>query len=141
MEDEREQSPQPEENNTANSTASTHASRMDQAGLRAAVRILRKWDLSESEVHQVLALGKAISSGTWRDLSCLSEAQRLRVSYVLNIHATLRSTFTNPENVYGFMSARNNNPPFNGRAPLCFILSEQADFELVFAGLNSAFRK
>jgi hypothetical protein len=41
-----------------------------------------------------------------------------RISFVLNIHATLRLVFDNPDNVYGFASMANDNEFFNGRSPL-----------------------
>jgi len=40
----------------------------------------------------------------------LSQDQLTRASYVLNIHAALRTVFENPENLYGFMAMPNNNP-------------------------------
>jgi hypothetical protein len=41
-----------------------------------------------------------------------------RISLVLNIHATLRLVFENPDNAYGFASMPNHNDFFNGRTPL-----------------------
>ncbi|MNP61099.1 hypothetical protein D3C76_1562480 [compost metagenome] len=41
-----------------------------------------------------------------------------RISFVLNIHATLRLIFDNPQNVYGFALMANDNEFFNGRTPL-----------------------
>lgn len=35
-----------------------------------------------------------------------------------NIHATLKSLFSNEENIYGFMSMKNHNEIFNGKAPI-----------------------
>ena len=48
----------------------------------------------------------------------LSADQLDRISYVLNIHSALRIVFSNPENVYGFVSKKNHNPFFNGKTPL-----------------------
>jgi len=41
-----------------------------------------------------------------------------RISFMLNIHAALRTVFDNPDNVYGFPSKVNHNDFFNGRTPL-----------------------
>jgi hypothetical protein len=48
----------------------------------------------------------------------LDADQMQRISFVLNIHATLRLVFDNPDNVYGFASMANDNEFFNGRSPL-----------------------
>ncbi|MNH14465.1 hypothetical protein D3C79_740570 [compost metagenome] len=48
----------------------------------------------------------------------LDADQMQRISFVLNIHATLRLVFDNPGNVYGFASMANDNEFFNGRSPL-----------------------
>ncbi len=37
---------------------------------------------------------------------------------VLNIHASLRTVFTNPANVSSFPVLKNDNPFFDGRSPL-----------------------
>lgn len=50
----------------------------------------------------------------------LSRDQLDRVSYILNMHAALRTVFDNPENVYGFVRKRNHTPFFT-----LFLNSEQ----------------
>jgi hypothetical protein len=47
----------------------------------------------------------------------LNLEQKSRLSLLLNIHGGLRRLFTNPDNIYGFMSLVNHNPPFNGKTP------------------------
>jgi hypothetical protein len=47
----------------------------------------------------------------------LNLEQQSRLSLLLNIHSGLRRLFTNPDNIYGFMSLVNHNPPFNGKTP------------------------
>lgn len=44
----------------------------------------------------------------------LDDDQLARISLVLNIHASLRTIFDNPDNVYGFPSMNNHNPFFDG---------------------------
>lgn len=100
------------------------------------MNILQRWALSENQIDQLLALGTADGSDSDRSAGRLTVEQRRRVCYVLSIHAVLRSVFTNPDNVYGFMNSRNRNMPFDGRTPLSLLLSEPAEFELVFSGLN-----
>lgn len=41
-----------------------------------------------------------------------------RISLIQNIHAALRSIFSHPENLYGFISMKNDNVFFEGRTPL-----------------------
>lgn len=42
----------------------------------------------------------------------------MRLSLLLSIHEELRLIFENPQNIYGFMTMINHNPPFNGARPL-----------------------
>ena len=58
-----------------------------------------------------------------------------RLSYLLNIHATLRTVFSNPENVYGYMSMPNDNAYFDGRSPINVLESGS------FANLYEVFRR
>jgi hypothetical protein len=91
-------------------------------GLRAAVSILEKWKASSDQACRILR----ISRSTWtrarqRDPDwavALDADQMQRISFVLNMHATLRLVFDNPDNVYGFASMANDNEFFNGRSPL-----------------------
>ena len=56
-----------------------------------------------------------------------------RASYLLNIHAQLRTLFSNPKNIYGFMKMNNNDPLFSGSTPLGLIIKEGTEgFRLVF---------
>lgn len=41
-----------------------------------------------------------------------------RLGLLLNIHQALRLLFSNPENVHGYLSMPNSNPPFNGQKPI-----------------------
>ena len=52
----------------------------------------------------------------------LTQEQLERISRVLHIHAALRTIFSNPDNVYGFMTM-NNNAGFEGSSPLKLIES------------------
>lgn len=81
-----------------------------EAGVIAAMNILDKWQCSEKEKQQLLGLmeGVPISTETIE-----------RVSYILNIHASLRTIFDNPENYYGWPRLRNRN---HEQTPLQFML-------------------
>lgn len=57
----------------------------------------------------------------------LTDDQLMRVSYLLNIHASLKELFQNPENHSGFMTAVNHNPPYNGRRPVDFLMTGEVD--------------
>lgn len=108
--------------------ASTSGNR-DLIAVRAAMKILDKWGCSAEQQQSILQLSRAAfykyRSKETRTAS-LSHDQLTRISYLLNMHSALRIVFTNPENIYGFMTMQNNNPFFNGTTPLSVI--EGGDF-------------
>ncbi|WP_296257757.1 MULTISPECIES: antitoxin Xre-like helix-turn-helix domain-containing protein [unclassified Pseudomonas] len=91
-------------------------------GLRTALRILDKWQASSDQACRVLRISRSTytrarqGDSTWSVALDLDQLQR--ISFVLNIHATLRTLFDNPDNVYGFPAMENHNEFFNGRKPL-----------------------
>lgn len=91
-------------------------------GLRAAIDILDKWRASGDQACRVLRISRSTYTRAKQggaDWSVGLDADQMqRVSFILNIHATLRLVFDNPENVYGFASMANDNDFFNGRSPL-----------------------
>ena len=91
-------------------------------GLRAAVGILEKWGASSDQACRILRISRSTyTRARQRDPDWsvgLDSDQMQRISFVLNIHATLRLVFDNPENVYGFPMMANENEFFNGRTPL-----------------------
>lgn len=91
-------------------------------GLRAAVGILEKWQASSEQACRLLRISRSTyTRARQRDPGwsvALDADQMQRISFVLNIHATLRLIFDNPQNVYGFVSMPNDNEFFNGRSPL-----------------------
>ncbi|MDK1287428.1 hypothetical protein [Pseudoalteromonas umbrosa] len=90
--------------------------------LSLALNILDKWGCSSKQKEQILAIKiKQIEAG-FVDIK-LSDEQLIRCSHVANIHAILRAKFTNPRNIYGFMSMKNNNPLFKGKSPISHIES------------------
>lgn len=97
-------------------------------GFKTAVNIMTKWHCTFEQMQYILAISKDSFIDYKNDPSKaqLSKEQIDRLSYIVNIHATLRSIFTNSENVYNFMSLKNNNSYFNGRSPLEII--SEGDF-------------
>lgn len=86
-------------------------------------RILEHWGCSVAQ--KVVILGVSRSS-YYRFLNAdsifsLSREQLERLSYLANIHHTLRLQFSNKDNVYGFMNMVNHNDYFNGQTPLALI--------------------
>jgi hypothetical protein len=92
------------------------------SGLRTALRILDKWDASSEQACRILRISRSTytrAKQTGSEWSVgLDMDQMHRISFVLNIHAALRTVFDNPDNVYGFPSMANENEFFNGRKPL-----------------------
>jgi hypothetical protein len=91
-------------------------------GLRAAVSILERWKATSDQACRILRISRSTyTRARQRDPDwavALDADQMQRISFVLNIHATLRLVFDNPNNVYGFASMANDNEFFNGRSPL-----------------------
>lgn len=91
-------------------------------GLRTALRILDKWTASSEQGCRILRISRSTYTRARQDDSDWSVAldldQMQRISFVLNIHAALRTLFDNPDNVYGFPTMQNHNEFFNGRKPL-----------------------
>ncbi|MDZ5602709.1 antitoxin Xre-like helix-turn-helix domain-containing protein [Pseudomonas sp. RP23018S] len=88
--------------------------------LRAAVNILEKWQASPRQIESILRISRSTCSRAkdpQRAVS-LDDDQLARTSLVLNIHASLRTLFDNPDNVYGFARMANDNLFFAGRTPL-----------------------
>lgn len=107
-------------------------------GLKAAVRILDKWQATGEQGEAILRVSHSTYARARRDdLNAikLDADQLARISYVLNIHATLRLLFENPENLYGFVNMPNHTPFFNGHTPLAIMGSGE------FAALYETFKR
>lgn len=89
-------------------------------GLRTAITILTGWKASPSQIQKILGISRyALDQANARNAPAKLDGEQLeRISIVLNIHATLRTLFENPANVYEFMARPNGNAFFHGRAPL-----------------------
>jgi len=106
-------------------------------GLKTVFAILDKWQCSPEQIQRILQISKAAYYKYRNDPYCasLTQDQIERISYVLNIHSSLRLLFDNPQNLYGFMALPNHNPYFNGNSPLAIISSGQ------FAALYETFKR
>jgi uncharacterized protein (DUF2384 family) len=93
------------------------------AAFKMGSNILGKWGCSAAQKQAILGIPKSSYHRYQKDPSTvsLSSDQLERLSYLANIHQALRMIFSNPDNVYGFMSMANNNPYFNGKSPLSII--------------------
>lgn len=96
-------------------------------GLKTVFAILDKWRCSAEQIQRILQISKAAYYKYRNDPSSasLTQDQLERISYLLNIHSSLRLLFDNPQNLYGFMAMSNHNPYFNGLSPLDVISSGQ----------------
>ncbi|MEW6990477.1 hypothetical protein AADZ91_07275 [Colwelliaceae bacterium 6441] len=103
-------------------------------------RLLEKWGCTTIQKLAILGIAKADFTRYQKNLSVVSlnTEQLQRLSYLANIHQSLKCVFSNPENVYGFMNMRNNNSYFNGRTPLSIIATGKVDdFSDVFKCIDS----
>lgn len=103
-------------------------------GLRTAITLLERWGASGEQGEAILRVSHSTYARAKRE-SGLSEVtldrdQLTRISFILNIHAALRTLFDNPDNLYGFMKMANHNAFFNGRSPLEVMSS--GDFVAVY---------
>jgi len=94
-------------------------------GLRTAVQIMERWNATQDDMARILRVSRSSINRAKSKLEAitLDDDQLDRISYVLNIHAALRTLFDNPENVTGFMTMKNHNEFFNGRTPLEVIVN------------------
>ncbi|EHA1127146.1 hypothetical protein BOO92_13995 [Vibrio navarrensis] len=106
-------------------------------GFKAADNILSKWGCTAKQAQNILKLSKSSyhKFKATPESTKLSDDQLERVSYILNMHQALRIVFSNPQNVTGFMTMKNNNEYFAGRTPLEVIESGK------FADLYEVFKR
>lgn len=90
--------------------------------LKLAINILNRWGCTEKQKQNILNISVIESSSV-----SLTQQQLHRVSYIANIHASLRTLFNNDLNVYSFMRLKNQNSFFKGKTPISLI--ESGSFE------------
>jgi hypothetical protein len=102
-----------------------------QIGFKTVLNILEKWGCNEVQVKALLSLESDVENIN-KDPMPLTQSQILRLSYILNIHSGLRGIFSNPQNVYGFMTMANDHVLFSGMTPLDVLLNgTNDDFDAV----------
>jgi hypothetical protein len=87
----------------------------------AVATLLNRWRLTESQKIAILGFESDADLASFVDSPSTlnwSPALEQRLSLILNIHEKLRLLFSNPENIYGFMTMVNNNSPFWGQKPI-----------------------
>jgi len=92
------------------------------AGLKAAIRILQAWGIEGPDQARILNIDQALVDAP-ETLDKTDQSQLTTISYLLNIHASLKELFQNPENHSGFMMSINQNQPYYGQRPLDFVLT------------------
>jgi len=84
-----------------------------ETGLEVAFRILDKWGFDVYERSKIIGSG---------------DDRIMNASYILNIHSALRMLFSNPDNIYGWPSMKNNNGKFDGRTPKDLMLDGDIEY-------------
>ncbi|MDP5130540.1 MAG: hypothetical protein NWQ54_06625, partial [Paraglaciecola sp.] len=62
--------------------------------------------------------------------------QEQRLSLLLNIHSELKQVFTNPVNLYGYMTMVNHNSPFKGKRPVDLACSSLGGLHSVYDAIR-----
>lgn len=97
-------------------------------GLKIACRILQQWGASAVHIEQILNLPYDLCQEAIEMAEISLQPEQLhRIALVLDIHASLRSLFMNPDNVKGFMRMQNDNAFFAGQTPLDLLASGDMD--------------
>ncbi|QCF25984.1 MbcA/ParS/Xre antitoxin family protein [Hydrocarboniclastica marina] len=111
--------------------------KLSATGLKVVLNILEKWGCTAEQVQAILRISRPAFYKYRKkpEDASLNQDQLERLSYLLNIHGSLRIIFENPDNVYGFMSMPNDNPFFNGKSPLSLISTGS------FAALYETFKR
>lgn len=92
-------------------------------------RTLANWGATYDQGASVLRVSRNVYAkalnGRLNEIKA-DRDQILRASMIVDMHGAIRTVFSNPENVKGFMRMKNDNPFFDGRSPLDII--ESGDF-------------
>ncbi|WP_417582614.1 antitoxin Xre-like helix-turn-helix domain-containing protein [Nitrincola sp.] len=89
------------------------------AALLAVLNILEKWGCTTEEKMALLGVEtEAVFYDYQRDPIDISLDTMERLSYLLNIHALLRTQFSDPASVYGWVKKPNSSTFFDGRSAM-----------------------
>lgn len=78
----------------------------------AVIKLCENWQLTNEE--KLAIVGFDLENAPLQ----LSSEQEQRLSLLLNIHACLRYFFSNPDNIYGYMTMVNHDRPYCGQRPV-----------------------
>jgi len=106
--------------NTSVQTQDEKGLQQEKTALKVALNLLNKWNCTEQEKQSILGVGRSTLHKYQADPYSARMTPDLieRISYLLNIHSSLRILFENKENIYGFVRMPNNNYFFNGSTPM-----------------------
>ena len=83
--------------------------------------LFEKWQLTQRQRMQLLGFTSTSMLHRFEkepEKISVRPDLEMRLGLLLNIHQALRMLFSNPDNVYGYLSMDNNNTPFNGQKPI-----------------------
>ncbi|MFT5438856.1 MAG: hypothetical protein ACI9MJ_000717 [Alphaproteobacteria bacterium] len=88
------------------------------AGLKAFFVLADYWKLNRESARILLGRPSERTYYNWKagQVAMPSHDTMSRLGYLLGIHRALRTLFSNPENVYGWITRENDD--FNGQSPL-----------------------
>ena len=110
-----------------------------EAGVRLVLRLFERWGLTDREARVLLGGVSARTYARWKagEIGRLESDRKMRLSLLAGIHKALRSLFTEPERVYGWVTRRNAD--FDDRRPLDVLLQgRMTDLMDVRACLDAA---
>ena len=104
----------PDPEGTSALTSRAHAI----AGLRAFFTLVEHWRLSAAQARVLLGQPSERTFHNWKagKVGAPPRDTMSRIAYLLGIHSTLRTMFSNPENVYDWVNRENDD--FAGQSPL-----------------------
>jgi hypothetical protein len=103
-------------------------------------KILDRWQLSVPQKIAILGFESEADLGRFVDSPPTlnwSPSLEQRLSLIINIHTNLRVLFSNPENIYGFMTMVNNNSPFLGKRPIVMASQNLDGLNTVYQAISS----
>lgn len=88
------------------------------AGMKAVFALAALWKLDNEQLRVLLGQPSERTLYNWKagKVALPSRDTMSRIGYLLGIHRALRTLFSNPENVYGWVSR--SNADFGGQSPL-----------------------
>ncbi len=104
----------------------------------AVAKLLDRWTLTASQKITILGLESDADLADFVEspLSVnLTPVLEIRLSLILNIHAKLRLLFSNPVNIYGFMTMVNNNSPFDVLRPIDLACKKEEGLHSVYQAI------